>query len=82
MLMAAPGTWEVLRFCFSRGGRTSLADGVAVLSAWCLTLAILLFNASFWGCCCRDLPAKVASRLVFVKSRESSSNPGGVADRE
>jgi hypothetical protein len=26
MLMAAPGTWEVLRFCFSGGGRTSLAD--------------------------------------------------------
>ena len=47
MLMAAPGTWEVLRFCFSGGGRTSLADGVAVLSAWCLTLAILVFNAFF-----------------------------------
>ena len=45
--MAAPGTWEVLRFCFSRGGRTSLADGVAVLSAWCLTLAIFFFNALF-----------------------------------
>ena len=47
MLMAAPGTWEVLRFCFSGGGRSSLADGVAVLSAWCLTLAILVFNAFF-----------------------------------
>jgi len=45
--MAAPGTWEVLRFCFSAGRRTSLADGVAVLSAWCLTLAILVFNAFF-----------------------------------
>jgi hypothetical protein len=45
--MAAPGTWEVLRFCFSGGGRRSLADGVAVLSAWCLTLAILVFNAFF-----------------------------------
>ena len=42
-----PGTWEVLRFCFSGGGRTSRADGVAVLSAWCLTLAILVFNALF-----------------------------------
>jgi hypothetical protein len=45
--MAAPGTWDVLRFCFSGGGRSSLADGVAVLSAWCLTLAILVFNAFF-----------------------------------
>jgi hypothetical protein len=45
--MAAPGTWEVLRFCFSGGGRNSLADGVAALSAWCLTLAILSFNAFF-----------------------------------
>ena len=45
--MAAPGTWDVLRFCFSGGGRRSLADGVAVLSAWCLTLAILFFNAFF-----------------------------------
>ncbi len=34
MLMAAPGTWEVLRFCFSGGGRTSLGDGVAVFAAW------------------------------------------------
>jgi|KBSMisStandDraft_5_1062788.scaffolds.fasta_scaffold3008146_1 hypothetical protein len=47
MLMASPGTWEVLRFCFSGGGRSSLADGVAVLSAWCLTLAVLFFNAFF-----------------------------------
>src|SRR3954463_16116897 len=47
MLMVAPGTWEVLRFCFSGGGRTSLADGVAVLCAWGLTLAILVFNAFF-----------------------------------
>lgn len=47
MLMAAPGTWEVLRFCFSGGGRTSLANGVAVLAAWCLTLAIVVFNALF-----------------------------------
>jgi hypothetical protein len=47
VLMAAPGTWEVLRFCFSGGGRSSLADGVAVLAAWCLTLAILVFNALF-----------------------------------
>jgi hypothetical protein len=47
IVMAAPGTWEVLRFCFSGGGRSSLADSVAVLSAWCLTLAILVFNAFF-----------------------------------
>jgi hypothetical protein len=45
--MPAPGTWEVLRFCFSGGGRSSRADGIAVLSAWCLTLAILVFNALF-----------------------------------
>ena len=51
--MAAPGTWEVLRFCFSGGGRSSLADGVAVLSAWCLTLAILVFNA-FFGLLLKD----------------------------
>jgi hypothetical protein len=47
MTMAAPGTWDVLRFCFSGGGRNSLADGVAVVSAWCLTLAILVLNALF-----------------------------------
>ena len=46
--MAASATREVLRFCFSGGGRRrSLADGVAVLSAWCLALAILAFNAFF-----------------------------------
>lgn len=45
--MAGPGSWEVLRFCFSGGRRGSLADGVAVLSAWCFTLAILFFNAFF-----------------------------------
>lgn len=45
--MAAPSTWDVLRFCFSGGGRSSLADGVAMVSAWCLTLAILFFNAFF-----------------------------------
>jgi hypothetical protein len=45
--MAAPGTWEILRFCFSGGGRSSLANAVAVVSAWCLTLAILFFNAFF-----------------------------------
>jgi hypothetical protein len=47
--MAAPGTWEVLRFCFFGfgRGRSSLADGVAVLTAWSLTLAILFFNAFF-----------------------------------
>ena len=45
--MAAPGIWEVLRFCLSGGGHSSLADGVAVLAARCLTLAILAFNAFF-----------------------------------
>ena len=47
ILMAAPGTWEVLRFSFFGDGRSSLANRVAVLSAWCLTLAILVFNAFF-----------------------------------
>lgn len=47
ILMAAPGSWEVLRFCFSGGGRSSLVDRVAVLSAWCLALSILAFNAFF-----------------------------------
>lgn len=45
--MAASRTWEVLRFCFFGGGRRSLVDGVAALAAWCLTLAILFFNAFF-----------------------------------
>jgi membrane protein implicated in regulation of membrane protease activity len=45
--MAEPGTWEVVRFCYTGGGRSSLANGVATLSAWCLTLAILVFNAFF-----------------------------------
>jgi hypothetical protein len=45
--MAAPGTWEVLRFCFFGDGRSSAADRVAALSVWCLTLAILFFNAFF-----------------------------------
>jgi hypothetical protein len=45
--MAAPGTWEILRLCFSGGARSSLADGIAVLAAWCLTLALLVFNAFF-----------------------------------
>ena len=45
--MAAPGTWEVLRFCFFGDGRSSLAGRIAILSAWCIALAILLFNAFF-----------------------------------
>jgi len=45
--MAAPGTGDVLRVCFFADARSSLVDRVAVLSAWCLTLVILLFNASF-----------------------------------
>ena len=46
--MTAPDTREVLRFCFLGGGRSSLADRTAVFAAWCLTLAMLLFNAFFW----------------------------------
>jgi hypothetical protein len=38
---------EVLRFCFFGDSPRSLADRVAVLSAWCLTLAIFFFNAFF-----------------------------------
>ena len=45
--MAAPGIWEVLRFCFFGDGKSSLADQVAILSAWCITLVILFFNAFF-----------------------------------
>lgn len=45
--MEAPSSWEVLRFCFFEGRRGSLVDGVAVLLAWCLALAILFFNAFF-----------------------------------
>ena len=45
--MAAPGTWKILRSCFVGDGRSSLADRVAVLAAWCLALAILFFNAFF-----------------------------------
>jgi hypothetical protein len=46
-LVTAPDTREVLRFCFFRRGRGSLADRGAVVAAWCLTLAVLLFNAFF-----------------------------------
>ena len=45
--MAPPSTWEVLRFCFFGDGRRSLADRVALLCVWCLTLAILFFNVFF-----------------------------------
>lgn len=46
-LVAAPDTWQVLRFCFFGRGRSSLADRAAIFAAWCLTLAILFFNAFF-----------------------------------
>jgi hypothetical protein len=45
--MARPGISEVLRFCFFGSGRRSPGDAVAVLCVWCLTLAILCFNALF-----------------------------------
>ena len=45
--MSAPSTGEVLRFCFLGDGQSSLADCVAVLCVWCLTLAVLAFNALF-----------------------------------
>jgi hypothetical protein len=45
--VARPGISEVFRFCFLGSGRRSVADVVAVLCAWGLTLAILLFNALF-----------------------------------
>lgn len=45
--MATPINWKVLRFCFFGDERRSLADHVAVFSAWCLTLAVFSFNASF-----------------------------------
>ncbi len=38
---------EVLRFCFFGDGRRSPADRVAALCVWCLTLAVLFFNAFF-----------------------------------
>lgn len=45
--MTDPGAREVLRFCYFGDGRSSLADRVAVLSMWCVTLAIVFFNVSF-----------------------------------
>ena len=45
--MAAPGTREVLRFCFFGDGQSSLADRAAILAVWCVTLAVLFFNACF-----------------------------------
>jgi hypothetical protein len=45
--MGAPTTREILHFCFFGDQRRSLAGRVAVLFAWCLTLAILFFNAFF-----------------------------------
>ena len=61
--MAAPGTWEVLRFCFSGGGRSTGLGGVAVLSAWCLTLAILVLNAFF-----RLLLQRASDRVKISRS--------------
>jgi len=45
--MAAARTWEVLRFCFTGGGRRSRTDAVAALCAWLLLLGILAFNLYF-----------------------------------
>ena len=45
--MVTPRRRDVLRICFFGEGRRSLADRVAVISAWCLTLAILAFNVFF-----------------------------------
>ena len=45
--MATPDAREVLRFCFFGDGQSSLADRVAVLCVWGLTLAIFFFNAFF-----------------------------------
>lgn len=45
--MVTPTTRDVLRICFFGDGRRSLADRVAVFSAWCITLAVLAFNAFF-----------------------------------
>ena len=45
--MAAPGTWEFLRFCFLGDGRRSLSGRLAIVCAWCFTLAVLVFNAFF-----------------------------------
>jgi hypothetical protein len=45
--MAAPGTLEILRVCLFGSGRSSLVERLAVLTAWCFTLAVLLFDALF-----------------------------------
>ena len=45
--MVTPTRRDVLRICFFGDGRRSLADRVAVFSAWCLTLAVLAFNVFF-----------------------------------
>ncbi|MDQ2646543.1 MAG: hypothetical protein M3020_22225 [Myxococcota bacterium] len=45
--MSAPTTSEVLRCCFFGDGRGSRVELVARLGVWCLTLAILIFNALF-----------------------------------
>lgn len=45
--MVTPTRRDVLRICFFGDGGRSLADRVAVFSAWCITLAVLAFNAFF-----------------------------------
>ena len=45
--MVTPTRRDVLRICFFGDGRRSLADRVAVFSAWCVTLAVLAFNVFF-----------------------------------
>jgi len=67
--MAAPSTREVLRFCFFRDG---LADRVAVLSAWCLALAIFFFDALFRLLLTDgNLLIRVASTLISLKESVS-----------
>jgi len=44
---ARPTPSQVLRSCYFGDGREALAGRLAVLAAWCLTVAILLLNVFF-----------------------------------
>jgi hypothetical protein len=65
--MATPETWDVVRLCFLGDGRSSLADRIAILAAWCLALAVLLFNA-FFGLLFEDGNLLVRGVITLVLS--------------
>jgi len=45
--IARPSTRDVLRFCYFGDEQRKLVDRAAAFAAWCVTLAVLVFNALF-----------------------------------